>query len=320
MERYKCLGHINAGAHGVILKAIKLTNGVCNYDDFFAIKRLYVRSQEKEIPLNLVREIKSLQLLNGEHYIIPLLDVFSSGLNVNLVFPLLPMNLTALIYETHLTTYQRLACCWMLIRGVDHCHSNQIVHRDLKPANVLVDWNGHLKICDFGQARLIVNHQSNSSDSYLSHQVCTRWYRAPELLYGSNHYGFAVDMWSVGCIVAEMYLKRPLFKGESDIEQLCLVVNSLGSPPPNWSETMPDFNKISFNVDSVDSEKWLVDLELAAEVQNLVSKLCTYIDRQSANQCLSDNMYSSIADNGLNESKLFKPTNDNQLERPPNQP
>lgn len=172
------------------------------------------------------------------------------GSSINLIFPLLPLNLTTLIYEHSLNLVQVAIYFRMAVEGVAHLHHQGVMHRDLKPSNMLIDWNGVLKICDFGQARA---YQPDSGE--LSYQVCTRWYRAPELLYGSTSYGTDVDIWSLGCVLAEMLQEWPLFKGENDIEQLGLVVKALGSPPEGeWTDRLPDYNKIQFFSSSNDND------------------------------------------------------------------
>ncbi|CAM9616672.1 unnamed protein product [Discosporangium mesarthrocarpum] len=133
----------------------------------------------------------------------------------------------------------------MLLRGLAFIHSKGLLHRDLKPSNLLISQGGVLKIADFGQAR---THHLPQTHSY-SHQVATRWYRAPELLYGSRRYGFGVDLWSAGAVVGEMMVNRPLFPGHGDIDQIHCIFKVLGTPTEeSWptAKELPDFGKISF--------------------------------------------------------------------------
>lgn len=142
----------------------------------------------------------------------------------------------------------------MLLHGLDYMHNQGVMHRDLKPSNLLITESGMLKIADFGQARRIDSTAENSERSTrrpYSHAVATRWYRAPELLYGATMYDQGVDLWATGVIFAEMVNHQPLFQGKSDIEQLSLVLHTFGQPTEeNWPgyQMLPDYGKIEFTV------------------------------------------------------------------------
>lgn len=122
---------------------------------------------------------------------------------------------------------------YQLISGVHHCHMNRVIHRDLKPQNLLVERNGNvLKLADFGLARAF-----GIPVRQYTHEVVTLWYRAPEILLGCKIYSTSVDMWSIGVIFAEMATKKPLFPGDSEIDELyrifryCAVIISLSLRP-----------------------------------------------------------------------------------------
>ena len=116
-----------------------------------------------------------------------------------------------------------------MLEGLVYCHKRWVLHRDLKPANLLFDENMQVKLGDFGLSRVY-----GTPDRLLTNNVVTQWYKSPELLYGSVEYGAGVDMWSVGCIFAEMLLKRPggLFPGRigSDVDQLGRIFMIMGTP------------------------------------------------------------------------------------------
>lgn len=120
---------------------------------------------------------------------------------------------------------------YQLLRGLKYVHSANVIHRDLKPSNLLVNENCELKIGDFGMARGLSTAHSEESRSFMTEYVATRWYRAPELMLSLHHYSLAIDVWSVGCIFAEMLGRRQLFPGKHYVHQLQLILSVLGTPP-----------------------------------------------------------------------------------------
>ncbi|ETE70966.1 Cyclin-dependent kinase 20, partial [Ophiophagus hannah] len=242
MDQYSILGRIGEGAHGIVFKAKNIETG-----ETVALKKVALRKLEDGIPNQALREIKALQEIEENQHVVQLKDVFPHGTGFVLVFEYMLSDLSEVIRnsEQPLTEAQVKGYMLMLLKGVAFCHANSIMHRDLKPANLLISSTGQLKIADFGLARVF----TSDGDRLYSHQVATRWYRAPELLYGARKYDEGVDLWAVGCIFAELLNNSPLFPGENDIEQLCCVLRVLGTPnQKTWPEIteLPDYNKISF--------------------------------------------------------------------------
>ncbi|EZA55816.1 hypothetical protein DMN91_011664 [Ooceraea biroi] len=241
MERYVINGQIGEGAQGLVLKAHDTTG-----DQEVALKKILIKRTEDGLPTSIIREVRSLQQLKHP-YVVELLDAFPNGLDFVMVFEYMPTGLWEILRDTDicLTLVQVKTYMKMLLEGIAYVHGKNIIHRDLKPANLLISDSGILKIADFGLSRLM---WKDGMKPY-SHQVATRWYRAPELLYGARYYTSAIDMWSIGCIFCEMLNTSPLFPGETDIEQLAIVLKFLGSPTSeSWPEltTLPDYNKITF--------------------------------------------------------------------------
>ncbi|XP_067880427.1 cyclin-dependent kinase 20 isoform X3 [Heterodontus francisci] len=188
MEQYSILGRVGEGAHGIVFKAKHIETG-----ETVALKKVALRKLEDGIPNQALREIKALQEIEDNPYVVKLKNVFPHGTGFVLVFEYMLSDLSEVIRNSDrpLTESQVKGYMMMLLKGVAFCHENSIMHRDLKPANLLISSTGHLKIADFGLARVF----SNEGDRLYSHQVATRWYRAPELLYGARKYDEGVDLW-----------------------------------------------------------------------------------------------------------------------------
>lgn len=241
-KRYEKINFIGEGQFATVYKARdKQTN------EEVAIKKIKIGNiQEAQDGVNrtALREIKLLQELHHEN-VIALLDVYGKDSSISLVFEIMDTDLEQILHErkifisfAHIKSY-----ILMTLKGLEYLHNNWILHRDLKPNNLLLDRNNILKIADFGLARTF-----GSPSRIYSHQVVTRWYRAPELLYGSRMYGTGVDMWAVGCILAELFKREALFPGESDLDQLDRIITALGTPTEkNWHGVteLPDF--VEFN-------------------------------------------------------------------------
>ncbi|OAD54226.1 Cyclin-dependent kinase 7 [Eufriesea mexicana] len=161
-------------------------------------------------------------------------DVFGHKSNVSLVFDFMDTDLEVIIKDNNIVLTSANIKAYMIqtLQGLDYLHYNWILHRDLKPNNLLVNAEGVLKIGDFGLAKFF-----GSPNRINTHQVVTRWYRAPELLYGARLYGTGIDMWAVGCILAELLLRVPFLPGESDLDQLTRIFQETW---PGMTE-LPDF-------------------------------------------------------------------------------
>lgn len=274
MDKYTVLGRVAEGAHGIVLKARNIQTG-----ETVAMKRVPLKKLENGIPNSALREIKTLRMIDSEN-VVKLLDVFPHGSGFVLVFEYVFTDLAEVLrtVKERLKSSQVKGYLKMLLQGVAYCHNIGVIHRDLKPANLLISTSGQLKIADFGLARVMVKE----GERLYSHQVATRWYRAPELLYGSRQYDEGVDLWSVGCIFGEMLNHSPLFPGENDIDQLCIVMRTLGTPSEDtWPglTALPDYNKIMFpEMKSIPVEEVVPDAN--SDAVDLLKQFLIYPSKQ----------------------------------------
>ncbi|KAJ1953143.1 TFIIH complex serine/threonine-protein kinase subunit kin28 [Linderina pennispora] len=191
-----------------------------------AIKKIKLGNMRSGLDMSAVREVKALRELQHPN-VIELIDVFSHKTNLNLVLEFLDTDLEIVIKDKSLVFMPADIKSWMLmaLKGLAHCHRSWILHRDLKPNNFLIASDGQLKLADFGLARDFGDISRN-----MTSQTVTRWYRAPELLFGAKNYTGAIDIWAMGCIFAELLLRAPYLPGDSDMGQLTTIFSALGTP------------------------------------------------------------------------------------------
>ncbi|CAO3611471.1 unnamed protein product [Cunninghamella blakesleeana] len=234
-KKYRKDAKIGEGTYAVVYRGTQASTG-----RKIAIKKIKMGQFKDGLHLTAIREVKYLQELRHPN-IIELIDVFSHKTNLNLVLEFLDSDLEQLIKNKSVLFMPADIKAWMLmmLRGLDHCHCHFILHRDMKPNNLLLTENGVLKIADFGLAR-----DWGDPSKQMTSQVVTRWYRSPELLFGAKEYSYAIDIWAVGCIFAELMLRTPLVAGDSDMDQLTKIFHALGTPTENdWPglTTLPDY-------------------------------------------------------------------------------
>lgn len=218
------------GSYGVVYKGFNVLT-----KQTVAIKQIRMNTEDAGIPSTTIREVSLLKELNHPNIISLHEIVFDNDSNIFLVFEFIPMDLHAYIKSFEDGKYMNpmmvKSFLYQINQAILYCHMRSILHRDLKPQNILVDpKKGSIKIADFGLGRA-----KRFSHTVLTDKVATLWYRAPELLLGANIYGYAIDMWSIGCIFAEISSGDALFKGDSEIDQLFRIFRVLTTPTEeNW--------------------------------------------------------------------------------------
>jgi mitogen-activated protein kinase 15 len=177
------------------------------------------------------REIIFLQELSGHENIIRLQNVIraENDRDIYLVFDFMDTDLHAVIRANILEDIHKQYIIYQVLKCLKYMHSANLLHRDLKPSNLLLNSECHVKVADYGLARSLDTKEPDQTP-ILTDYVATRWYRAPEILLGSNKYTKGVDMWSLGCILAELLLGKPVFPGTSTLNQLDRVMELIGRP------------------------------------------------------------------------------------------
>ncbi|KAF0686439.1 Aste57867_21767 [Aphanomyces stellatus] len=239
-DKYELLERLGHGNFGEVYRIREISTG-----HVLALKRVRTGSDTNKmetIPPAAFNEIQAMQQLSHPN-IVHLVEVVPEGASVGLVLEYMDTDLAHLIAnaKTRLSSQDIKSLLYMLLLGVECCHRHRILHRDIKPSNLLLNRDGVLKLSDFGLATVYTGPNRE-----YAHQVATRWYRAPELLFGSRTYDDKVDMWAVGVVFAELLQHAPLFPGLNDIDQIFRVMQILGSPTWAGIQTLPDFNKVSF--------------------------------------------------------------------------
>lgn len=221
VDRYQRMEVLGEGTYGVVYRASDKQTG-----RIVALKKVRLDRQEEGIPQTALREVSILQEIHHQN-VVNLLDVICGEGKLYLIFEYVEQDLKKALDKRGgaFTGMALKRLAYQLLDGLYFCHRHRIVHRDLKPANILLTADGVLKIADFGLARAF----QVPMHTY-THEVVTLWYRAPEVLLGEKHYSLAVDIWSVGCILAELARGRVLFRGDSEIGQLFEVFQVLGTP------------------------------------------------------------------------------------------
>ena len=271
---YQKIEKLGSGAYGTVYKALMKKN-----QKIVAVKRIKINLDTEGIPSSALREISILRNLHHEN-IEKILDIITTDTKLYMVLEFIEFDLQSffekLSQEPKITNYSHEELIKIILKqilkGVEYLHSKKIIHRDLKPQNVLINKDLTIKLADFGLSRKL----SFEKRPY-TQEVLSLWYRAPELLLGSNIYNEAIDIWSIGCIFGFLILKNTLFEGENEIDQLNKIMKFLGTP--NFSQIPYYYN---FNLNNYQfmyypqsdfREKFnIVDLELYCRFKALKNK------------------------------------------------
>ncbi|EIW72920.1 hypothetical protein TREMEDRAFT_16078, partial [Tremella mesenterica DSM 1558] len=232
---YTRLNHIEEGTYGVVFRAkCNDTGGI------YALKKLKLEEEKQGFPITSLREVMALMIAGSHENVVGIKEiVVGDTLNqIFIVMPFIEHDLKTLLADMpHPFVQSEIKTLMLqLLSAVAHCHANWILHRDLKTSNLLMNNRGQIKVADFGLARKFGDPLGE-----MTQLVVTLWYRAPELLLGAKEYDKPIDMWSVGCIFAELMLSEALFPGRGEIDQINRIFSLLGQPN---DDVWPGYTKL----------------------------------------------------------------------------
>ncbi|XP_047319900.1 cyclin-dependent kinase G-2-like [Impatiens glandulifera] len=309
VDEFERLNKIDEGTYGVVYRAKDKKTG-----EIVALKKVKMEKEREGFPLTSLREINILLSFHHPSIVDVKEVVVGSSLDsIFMVMEYMEHDLKALMETMKQPYSQSEVKCLMLqlLEGVKYLHDNWVLHRDLKTSNLLLNNKGDLKICDFGLAR-----QYGIPLKPYTHLVVTLWYRAPELLLGTKQYSTAIDMWSLGCIMAELLSKEPLFNGKTEVDQIDKIFRSLGTPNdtiwPGFSKfpgVRANFVKHQYNLlrKKFPATSFTGSPVLSDAGFDLLNNLLTYDPekRISAEAALNHEWFSEVP---LPKSKEFMPT------------
>lgn len=271
---FSCHTIVGHGSFGVVFQAL-----VEGTDETVAIKKVLQDRRFKN------RELEIMETLNHPNVVKLKQSFFTTDKNdevyLNLVMEYIPE--TVYVVSRHYSKAKQMippVYCklymYQLFRALAYIHTMGVCHRDIKPQNLLLDpVSGRVKLCDFGSAKVLLPGKPNVS------YICSRYYRAPELIFGSRDYTCAIDVWSMGCVMAELYIGQPLFPGESGVDQLVEVIKVLGTPTPDEIKAMNE-HYTDFRFPVIKPNPWTKVFPpfAPADAINLISHLLVYTPTQ----------------------------------------
>lgn len=261
---------VGNGSFGVVFQATCLETG-----ETVAIKKVLQDKRFKNRELQIMQLLEHCNVIKHKHCFYS--TTAEHEVYLNLVLEFVPDTVYR-ISKHYSKQNQRVPTLYVklytyqLCRSLAHIHSLGVCHRDIKPQNLLVNTHTHqLKLCDFGSAKILVKGEPNIS------YICSRYYRAPELIFGATDYTTAIDIWSMGCVLAEMLLGQPLFPGESGVAQLVEIIKVLGTPSREEINAMNP-NYTEFRFPQIKAHPWskVFHKRMPADAVDLVSKLLQY--------------------------------------------
>jgi len=278
---------IGQGSYGRVYRSAYLTEN--NERIIVALKKIPINSNEG-IPLNAVREMSVLSGLNH----INIVKLIETSINrptkkkkgfVSIIYEYIDHDISSLLQSKFIFSLQSIKLIlYQILKGVQYLHGKSILHRDIKTANILINHDGIVKIADFGLARTFKKFYPINLRK-MTINVVTLWYRAPELLLNDQGYNTSIDVWSIGCVFAELLICEPIFPGKTVIEQIQKIFEVIGSPN---SDEIKRFKMLELNYDKKSFESLIPS-------ENYENKLRDFINEKIKGDKIDDNTYDLLS-------------------------
>ena len=271
--KFTAISIIGKGTFGIVYRAKKDQS-----EDILAIKRVFQDKRYINRELEILKQLNHPNIIKLLHYFYTKDEKNEAEVYLNCVTDYLPQNLSRILIVNYqsgiqLDPFIAKLYAYQMLQSLKYIHSLGITHRDIKPPNVLVDQKTNIiKLCDFGSAKKLVKDQKSCA------YICSRYYRAPELIFGSTNYDSQIDVWSMGCVIAELVLGRPLFPGSNPSDQLVEIIKILGTPTKDDILSMnPQFKDHKFPIiKPVPWEKVFKKRKIPEHFLDLISKLLVF--------------------------------------------
>lgn len=259
---YQKLDKLGEGTYGIVYKAKNLATG-----QIVAMKIMQLDHEEEGISSTALRELTILRTMDHCN-VVSMIDIGMKKNSLTIISEFFDLDLRKFLNKTKrrpLKTALQRSYGFQMLAGLYYMHTHRVIHRDIKPDNILIDYQGHLKLCDFGLSRFFTIPIKE-----LTQGVVTLWYRPPEVLLHNEFYELAVDIWSAGCVMAEMARGIPLFMGDSEIDMVHKIFQVLGSPSDevksklhdldNGTVTIPHYDGVELKEQVKTDDEYFVDL------------------------------------------------------------
>ena len=273
--KFTALSILGKGTFGVVFRAKEEKS-----DELIAIKRVFQDKKYKNRELDILKELNHPNIISLKHYFYTKVEKGENGeeIYLNCVMDYFPQTLSRIL-STNFQSRKQLdpfiakLYAYQMLLSLKYIHSKGIVHRDVKPQNILVEQKTNkIKLCDFGSAKILVKGQKSIA------YICSRFYRAPELIFGATDYTSQIDVWSMGCVISELILGRPMFPGATTSDQLVEIIRILGTPTKEDICSMnPQFQEHKFpDIKPVPFEKIFKNRNIPDHFIDLISKILVY--------------------------------------------